>query len=57
MCIAPYINAGLHRSVSGIAQILSRFFSAIDKVDLTCKDHGFHVKSIVAAKKSLSALY
>lgn len=54
MCIAPYINAGLHRSVSGIAQILSRFFSAIDKVDLTCKDHGF---SIVAAKKSLSALY
>ena len=50
MCIAPYINAGLHRSVSGIAQILSRFFSAIDKVDLTCKDHGFHVKVLLPPK-------
>ena len=50
MCIAPNINVGLHCSVGGTAQILSRFFSAINKVDLICKDHGFDVKVLLPPK-------
>ena len=50
MCIAPNINVGLHRSVGGTTQILSRFFSEINKIDLTCKDHGFDVKVLLPPK-------
>lgn len=52
MCIAPNINVGLHCSVgsTGTFQILSRFFSAINTVDLICKDHGFDVKVLLLPK-------
>ena len=50
MCIAPNINVGLHCSVGSTFQILSRFFSAINIVDLICKDHGFDVKVLLPPK-------